>query len=74
MQSHTRLGVTWYFHQSTVLYNRLATDLPNYTDQRIKIPKQGETAFHGGCLEKRLLKPVATQLSFNSFKLMDLFF
>ena len=46
--------------------NQLATYLPNYTDQRIKIPKQGETAFYGGCVEKSILKPVATQFSFNS--------
>ena len=51
---------------SLFLDNQLATYLPNYTDQRIKIPKQGETAFHRGCVEKKLLNPVATQFSFNS--------
>ena len=57
---------------SLFLYNQLATYLPNYTDQRIKIPKQGETAFHGGCVETYLnlwrLSSVLTRL----IKLMDL--
>ena len=51
---------------SLFLDNQLATYIPNYTDQRIKIPKQGEIAFHGGCSEKKLLRSMATQFSFNS--------
>ena len=63
---------------SLFLDNQLATYLPNYTDQRIKIPKQGETAFHGGCVEKKSylnlwrLSSVLTRLM-NFMKLMDLF-
>ena len=62
----TLVWVLYVISMSLFLYNQLATYLLNYTDQRIKIPKQGETAFHGGCVEKQLLEPVATQFSFNS--------
>jgi len=41
---------------SLFLDNQLATYLPNYTDQRKKIPV---SAFHGGCEGKKLLKTVA---------------
>jgi len=58
MQSHTvwvLYGISISLVLAISLFFQLATYLPNYTAQRIKIPKQEETSFHGGCVEKSYL-------------------